>query len=361
MESAPKRILVFCLSGLGDAVMASPALAALAARPDRFHLTLLTMFPSVTDYLREQQFTDDVRFIDFLRGPKRQVFRQLWQLRCERFDVSVLPYPHNRIEYNVVAFVIGARQRIGFRFTRQRHINLPILHHVVFDENRTLHVAQENLRWAALLTGKDVTELPDDLVFRTSSQSETAADEFMRGQGLLGASPLIGIHPSCNPLKNQQNRCWPPGHFVQFIERIAGRLSAARFLLFEGPQDARLAQQIRENAGSVVAARMLPVGVVGALIRRCDLFVSNCSGLIHIAAACKVPTVGIYGPTNPVWDGPWKTESVVVSRHLPCSPCFYYSSRPLDCPARLDYACVRELPVDDVEKAALQLLKLVRV
>jgi len=88
---------------------------------------------------------------------------------------------------------------------------------------------------------------------------------------------------------------------------------------------------------------------------------SNDSGLMHTAAACRVPCVSIYGATNPVWDGPWKTEVVVVSRHLPCSPCFYYSSRPLDCPAKLDYACVRELPVEDVEKAARQLLELVKM
>jgi heptosyltransferase-2 len=341
--------------------MASPALAALAARPKRFQLTLLTMFPSVTEYLREQNFTSDVRYVNFLKGRKKDVFAALWRLRRESFDVSVVPYPHNRIQYNGVSFFIGARRRIGFRYQRQRMVNLPWLNQVVLDENPQLHVVEENLRWASALTGEDVSALPDDMVFRTSDQSERTAAEFLRAQRLAEAAPLIGIHPSCNTLKNQQNRCWPPTQFVQFIERMAEQLPSARFVLFEGPEDAQLAQLIRQNASSVTAARMLPVGVVGALIRRCHLFVSNCSGLIHIAAACKVPTVGIYGPTNPVWDGPWKTESIVVSRHLPCSPCFYYSSRPLDCPARLDYACVRELPVQEVEKAALSLLKLVRV
>src|SRR5437867_4020582 len=102
MEYTHKKVLIFCLSGLGDAVMASPALAALAARPERFRLTLLTMFGSVTGYLREQAFTDDIRFVDFLGGSKPAVFRELWKLRRERFDVSVITYPHNRLEYNGV-------------------------------------------------------------------------------------------------------------------------------------------------------------------------------------------------------------------------------------------------------------------
>jgi heptosyltransferase-2 len=356
-----RRVLIFCLSGLGDAIMASPALEALASREESFRITILTMFPSVAEYLREQNFTDDVRFVDFLQGTKPEVFAKLWALRRERFDASVITYPHNRIEYNVVSRIIGARERIGFRYQRQRHVNLSGLNHVVFEEDPLLHVVQENLRWAAYLTGEDAATLRDDMIFRNSSESVAAADQFMKAQALGDASPLIGIHPSCNVLKNQQNRCWPPDHFVQFIERMSRKLPSAKFLLFEGPSDAQLAQMIRHNAQSVAVARMLPVRVVGALIRNCDLFVSNCSGLIHIAAACKVPTVGIYGPTNPTWDGPWKTESIIVTRQLPCSPCFYYSSRPLDCPAKLDYACVRELPVEEVERAAMQLLKAVNV
>jgi heptosyltransferase-2 len=353
----PQRVLVFCVSGLGDVVMASPALAALAAAPQRFRLTLLTMFGSVKDYLLEQGFSDDVRFLDFLHGSKQVVFDALLRLRREQFDVSVVAYPQNRLGYNAVSRFIGARCRIGFRYQRQRHVNLPRLNHVVLDEDPQLHVVQENLRWAAHLTGGDFRALPDDMWLRTSTESKQAAEKFLRLQGLESATPLIGIHPSCNPLKNQQKRCWPPHCFVGFIERMAQRLPAARFLLFEGPHDEQLAQHVSQHANSVAVARLLPVGVVGALIQRCHLFVSNVSGPIHLAAAGKVPIVGIYGPTNPTWDGPWKTESIVVSRHLPCSPCFYYSSRPLDCPARLDYACVRELPIEEVEKAALQLLK----
>ena len=337
--------------------MTSPAIAALAARPAEFQLTLVTMFPSVAAYLKEQEFTADVRFLDFMNASKPDIFRQLWRLRRECFDVSIVSYPHNRVEYNGVNFVIGARQRIGFRYQRQRHVNLPALNNVVLDEDPCLHVVQENLRWAAHLIGEPATALPDDLVFRHSPASVQAADEFLRDQYLTDGGPLIGLHPSCNPLKNQQNRCWPPQNFVSFIERMAQQLPAARFLLFEGPQDAQLAQLVRTNAHSVVAVRMLPIGVVGALIRRCRLFISNCSGLIHIAAACKVPTVGIYGPTNSTWDKPWKTQAIIVTRGLPCSPCFYYSSRSLDCVAKLDYACVRELPVADVERAALQLLR----
>ncbi|HUJ09432.1 MAG TPA: glycosyltransferase family 9 protein [Verrucomicrobiae bacterium] len=337
--------------------MASPAMAALHARPERFRLTLLAMFPSVAEYLRDQQLTDDVRLIQFLHMPKLKILRNVWPLRQEHFDVSIIPYAMNRLGYNFMSRVIGANERIGFRYQRQGRMNLPRLSNVVFSEDPGLHVVQENLRWAAYLRGEEMRALPDEMLLRSRPESVREAEEFLTAHGLEHATPLIGIHPSCNSLKNQQNRCWPPQHFVQFIESMSTQMPSARFLLFEGPSDARLAGMIRQNAHSVTTARMLPLGIVGALIRRCQLFVGNDSGLLHVASACKVPCVAIFGPTNPTWVAPWKTRHVIVSRGLPCSPCFKYSSRPLSCPARLDYACVRELPLELVEAAARQLLQ----
>src|SRR5579863_7770340 len=186
-DQRKRRVLIFCLSGLGDVIMASPSIAALAAEPERFHLTLLTMFRSVEEYLREQAFTDDVRFADFPHSPKATILRYLWGLRQERFDVSVLPYAHNRFEYNATSRLVGARERIGFRYQRQTHVNLPGLNQTVINENPKLHVVEENLRWAAHLTGEDVQGLADELWFRTTAESTRLADEFLREHGLTNA------------------------------------------------------------------------------------------------------------------------------------------------------------------------------
>jgi len=336
--------------------MTSPALAALAAHPERFRLTLLTMFPSVQDYLKQQAFGADTRFVDFLGGAKADAFRALWRLRQERFDVSIIPYAMNRFEYNAVSRVIGARERIGFRYQKQRIINLPFLNQCVLDEQPELHAVQENLRWAAHLLGQPPAELADDLVLRVSAAAEHEADEFLRRNGLADAAPLIAVHASCNSLKNQQKRCWPASQYALLIEQLRERLPSARFLLFEGPADAQASTTICQRVPSVTTVRELPMATVGAVIRRCRLFVCNLSGIMHVAAACRVPIVAIYGPTNHLWDFPWKSPHIIVRRGLPCSPCFYYGSRPLDCPARLDYECVRELPVEDVLRAALRLL-----
>jgi heptosyltransferase-2 len=360
-HDSPRRVLIFCLSGLGDAILASPAIAALAGEPKQFRLTLVTMFPVVAEYLRCQNFTDDVRQIRFLGMSKRQIFRHALALRRERFDVSVLPYAMNRLGYNILGLVVGARLRIGFRYARQRNVNCPWLNHRVIDEDASLHAVRENLRWASVINGQAVSTLNDELCYAVTSDGERRADEFMRANGLDDASPLIGIHGGCNNLKNQQMRCWPADRLGALIQQIGRKWPRARVVLFEGPTDIHLNAAVMKSAGpqgdTIAVARMLPMPAVAALIRRCRLFLSNDSGLMHTAAACKVPCVAIFGPTNPAWVHPWKTEHVIVSRHLPCSPCFYYSSRPLRCVAGIDYACVREIAVDDVWRAVAEMLE----
>jgi heptosyltransferase-2 len=211
-----------------------------------------------------------------------------------------------------------------------------------------------------LITGQPVESLPDELRYRAAPEATVAAVEFLRQQGGAGATRLIGIHAACNTLKNQQRRCWPAQRFGQLIQRLGAESAGTRFVLFEGPADAEINQAIFGNCGAqrsqVIVARMLPMRVVGALIRQCQLFVSNDSGLMHTAAACQVPCVSLFGPTNPVWVHPWKTKHTVVSTQLSCSPCFYYSSRPLSCPAHLDFQCMRDITLDQVLAAVEQQL-----
>lgn len=355
-----QRVLVFCLSGLGDAILASPALAALSAMSDRYQLTLLTMFGSVTEYLRDQRFTPDVRHADFLGMSKVAILKQALPLRRERFAVSVLPYAMNRLGYNFLSRVVGARQRFGFRYQRQRWINAPHLNQCVIEEDPTLHAVEENLRWFTRLTGQPRASVADVMICRIGPEAAADAAAFLAEHQADQAAPLIGLHASCNSLKNQQHRCWPAARFGELIQRLGDDWPGARFLLFEGPQDAAINRAILAQVGAaarqVTVVRQMPLRVVSALIRRCQLFVSNDSGLMHMAAACKVPCVALFGPTNPAWVRPWKTSHVVISRRLPCSPCFAYSSRPLVCPAHLDFACMREISVTEVQSAARSLL-----
>ena len=89
------------------------------------------------------------------------------------------------------------------------------------------------------------------------------------------------------------------------------------------------------------------------LMAAAPVVVANDSGLAHVAAACGVPTIMLFGPTGHVCLGPLPPNATVVRMNLPCEPC--WTTAPLGaCRARVD--CLRMLEVDRVERAVRSVL-----
>ncbi len=92
-------------------------------------------------------------------------------------------------------------------------------------------------------------------------------------------------------------------------------------------------------------------------MQRCNLFITNDSSLMHIAAALKLNIVVIIGPTNKNYIYPWQTNYKIASLDLDCSPCFYYSPKPLTCSrSDLKFKCIKDLSVDLVYEKAKEFL-----
>lgn len=108
--------------------------------------------------------------------------------------------------------------------------------------------------------------------------------------------PPVAIHAGSGGAR----KCWPAEQFAE----LAGKL-AAPILLIEGPADAGACSRVRalmSSAVPVVEARGLSLLETAALIEQCKLYVGNDSGLAHLAAALGIPTVAVFGPTDPsVW------------------------------------------------------------
>ena len=79
-----------------------------------------------------------------------------------------------------------------------------------------------------------------------------------------------------------------------------------------------------------------------ALIQRCSLFVTNDSGLMHVAAALATPTVAIFGSTDHIATGPYSNNAAIIRHDLDCSPCLK-----TDCPHG-HFRCMLDISVEEV-------------
>ncbi len=351
-QSRELRILVLCLPGIGDTLLFTPALRFLRRHFPEARIWVLVMFQGSLQVLEKNPHADRIILWEFLKEGFFRSLKFLWSLRRRHFDISIMAYPANRIEYSLVHFLIGAGRRYGHRYHHRDLSSMNFLHGHTVREDDERHNVEENL---ALLSRLGVeTGTPDGLELYLSAEDQVWARRWLRENGLEGAR-LIGFHAGTAELKNQARRRWPVERFARLGERLAGEMKA-HILIFGGPDEESLKETLRDGMsrpGLIVSGTTMRQ--TAALIEHCDLFVSNDSALMHTAAAMKVPCVVIFGPTNPKWVYPYGTAYRIVRLNLDCSPCFYYSAKPLSC-RKGEFPCIADLGVEQAFQAAQDLL-----
>ena len=350
------KILILALSGIGDALMFTPAIELMRKTLPDAEIDALAMFRGVKDIYERNGNLNKVLFFDFMKEGGINSFRFLLSLR-KKYDISINVYPSNRSEYNVINFMIGARSRAGAKYLRRDIRNLGWLNNVRVTENDLVHNVITNIRLVEKLLDKKFDYEPG-LDFPLSGEDISFSGKQLTKLNIKEEELVIGFHPGSATLKNHLNRRWEPEKFAALGRKLINE-KGAKILLFGGPEEGDLKNRIYKLIDSPECATLEAENLAqsAAIMKRCNVFVSNDSSLMHVASAMKLKVVSIIGPTNPNYIHPWKTEYRIVDLYLECAPCFYYSPRPLIC-IRTDvkYKCIRELGVELVYKAVEELL-----
>lgn len=351
------KILILALSGIGDALMFTPALKLLRkARPNaRIHA--LVMFGGAKEIYNNNPDLDKVIHFDFLKEGYLRSLNFVMSLR-KRYDISINIYPSNRKEYNIIGFLIGAQKRMGVNYLRRNNNNLGWLNNLTIKENDSFHNVQENIKLVEKLLNREFKEEPGLQIFFKESDNNYA-EEYLRKIPVENNELVIGFHPGCATLKNHIKRRWEPEKFAELGRRLISEYSA-RVFLFGGPEEDELKQKIYKMINHSKAHIINTPDIIksAAIMKRCNLFVTNDSSLMHISSALRLRVIAIIGPTNTNYIHPWKTDHKIVSLNLNCAPCFYYSPKPLSC-SRTDvqYKCIKEIDVEKVFAAVKELIK----
>ena len=342
------KILIITLSGIGDALMFTPALKLLRKSLPDAELDALVMYRGAKEIFESNPNFNKVIHFNFLEEGASKSLKFLLQLR-KKYDASINVYPANRKEYNLISFLIGAKERAGVVYLRKNRTNLNSLNNIKVLENDNVHNVRTNIKLCEALIGKKYSEEPP-LEFQITNEEKDKARKYFNEVGISSEELVVGFHPGCATLKNHIKRRWVPEKFAELAKKLIKNHSA-RILIFGGPEEKELKEQISSLINServnVVNAESLTKS--SAIMQRCKIIVTNDSSQMHIAAALGLKVVAIIGPTNQNYIHPWKTEHQIVSLNLDCSPCFFYSPTPLIC-HRTDvkFKCIKELTVEMV-------------
>jgi heptosyltransferase-2 len=343
----PRRILALCLGGIGDTVLATAALRELRRACPEDHITALAMWPQSAQLLQDLGIFDEVLQHNFQRAPWRRSLWMALKLRRRRYDVSLLAFPANRFEYNVLSFLLGARRRLGHACVRGGDLaNLRFLLTERVEQRLGRHVIDENRALVTHFTGQAPQAPADIRLGPLDPKYHQAAARMLAHLH----EPLLGIHAGCSTYKGLSAKRWPAERFGRLC-RWARQTLGVQPVIFGGPEELDLKFRIQAVCPEVFFAHGETIRHTAALIARCAVFVTNDSGLAHIASALDVPVVMMCGPTDVGEVGPYNGNSRVISAGLGCTPCFQVGRRPLRCTHDLSSACMKQITVEQAFNA----------
>lgn len=147
-----------------------------------------------------------------------------------------------------------------------------------------------------------------------------AGEALLRGYGIAPGDRVIGMNPGAS---FGSSKCWPPEHFARLAELLQGALGC-KLLLLVAPGEEAIARSIAAQSRARIidtSRRPASLAELKALVRRCQLLVTNDTGPRHLAVAFGLPVVVLMGPTDPIYTASNLEATTVLRRDLPCSPC----------------------------------------
>ena len=337
-----ENILIRSTNWIGDAVMTLPAIAAVRNTFPRARITILVK-PWVADIFRLCPDIDEIMLFQS-PGPHEGLagkWRIARDIRKKQFDAAILL--QNAIEAAIITFLAGIPVRAGYNSDGR---GLLLTHSV--QRTKAIREVHQTDYYLEMVKALGCRPPGREAMLMLGKDEERLAGTLLARHGLQDGRLLVGMAPgaSYGPAKK-----WFPERFSSVADRLVDGFSA-QIVLFGSPEDNDTAAtvQVRAKYPMFDLTGKTSLREAIALMSRCRLFISNDSGMMHVAAALGVPTVAIFGSTNPATTSPPGRNHIIIHKDVACSPCLK-----TDCPT--DFKCMDLIGVDDVYEAAVRMLK----
>lgn len=280
-----RDILVIQVSRIGDTLLATPALRAVASAHPTARITCLA-HPKRLDILRELPFISRLGAITKQRAPF------LGRFQGERYDLAfVFGFDQPLVTYALRV----ARRVVAFRQGNEA-IDRQLWRAVPEPTFQSRHAVEY------LLALTDAVGLPRaglTLSYRVSESERSWATAELTQLRSRGVYPLIGLQVASFPTKGYRD--WPIGHFIELCQRILAERPDAHFLIFGGDleRDRTGALHSALPSCSTHYAGRLTLRQTGALMNELDLYVGVDTGPTHIMGALHRPMVSMYSGYSP--------------------------------------------------------------
>ncbi len=345
----PQRILVVCTRRIGDVLLITPLIRSLRRAWPQAQIDAL-VFRGTAGVLEGNSDLGALIVVPE-RSSRLARWRELQQL-WNRYDLSFSCVPSDRARLYAWA---ASRRHLGMLAADESKVKLRLMHGAVRFDDLTTHTVSMGLQLAELA---NVARCPE-VVPPTAGGS--LPPEIKQAFAVLHPFPKFNY------------KMWTETGWIALAQALQDRGLQVVLTGSNEAVEVAYCQCLAAASGALCLAGKLSLAQTADLLRRAELLVGPDTAVTHLAAACGIPTVALFGPSNPVKWGPWPNgrdmidspwELVGSARHGnilllqgsgDCVPC-----RLEGCdrhPASWS-RCLQEMPAARVIDAALSMLKL---
>jgi len=310
----PASLLVRATNWLGDAVMTTPALAAVREGFPDARIVLLAR-PLVAELFRHHPDVDEVMVYE-LPGRHEGALGRLrlaGEVRRRRFDGALLL--QNAFDAALIAFLGRIPERAGYPTDGRRILlTLPVpLTPGILERHEVEY-------YLCLLDGLGIPRpVPSALKLAVTEGEREAMATRLAYLGIERGAPIVTINPGATYGSAKR---WYPDRFAAVADTLSGEWGAGVVVVgsaAETPLAGEIETEMRNPP--VNLAGKTTVRELMALLSLSSFLITNDSGPMHIGAALGVPLVAIFGPTDWRRTSPWSGRAKVVRAQIDCSPC----------------------------------------
>ena len=290
-----ERILIIRHAPLGETVLTTPVIRALRQHFQDAYIAYLVA-PSREDLVSANPHLNEVLIY------QSSIPKLLSQLIRRKFQLAVILQPTFRLV--LFTFLAGIPLRIGFQTNTG---GKSLLKHSI-PNNTSQHETQRYLDVVRTI-GLDVED--DEPEVFIDDAGRTWVDEYINSNNLNDNKPIIGINPGAAT----SYRRWSAENFA-ILANMLHEAYDCHILITTGPREGDLAQQVSSHLKytPLILDNVTPMQLA-ATLQRCNLYISNDTGPMHLSTAVKTPTIALFGGSNPdQWGPPWKGHAVIAKQ-----------------------------------------------
>jgi len=316
-----KHVHVINTHGLGDIVMIFPLINILMKEHPKT-ITFSVKSKGESDIIRA--FFPSITMDKFvlvskykkIRNPALRFVNYVQSVRKLKPDIVITCFNVHPMLANLTAFFSNAKIRIGWEslwdFLNTTTVSVLPGKHKVF----------QNLSLLEALCRKKFYPQPPTFYIH-SKKMKSMIKTIKDHGGNIYKDYIIGIAPGSGFL--EKHKRWPVSKYAELIDRVKINTNFKVILLgseVETDLSLDIIGMLKNKKSVINLTGKTTICESIHLLRLCNVVISNCNGLSHLAGAVGTKVIGLYGPTDPRHTGVFSSDSTIIKKEKNCSPCY---------------------------------------